>query len=92
MHWLVILLYVSLCRDSDPTAVSFRYRRPDTPSEVYLFKTVAAADGGPTSFFLARREGETRSAGVDLGPLGSCGPLFLEVQDFFEVSSSRRRT
>lgn len=86
-------------RDADKLVVSFRYRRPDQPGKVYLFKTAASppsappssssgAERGPTAqFFLGEKGGEIMSADVDLEPLErSGGPNFFEPEDFFQVS------
>ena len=66
-------------------AVSFRYRRPDSPQKVYLFKTAYSAERGPTSFYLGEREGEILSADVDLEPLTLHGSNLMESYEFFEV-------
>eukprot|EP00903_Cladosiphon_okamuranus_P012858 g12012.t2 len=85
--------------DADQSAVSFRYRRPDKPGKVYLFKTAAAPpsstgaekekerrEGQPAQFFLGEKGGEIMSADVDLGPLERIsGPNLFESEDFFQT-------
>eukprot|EP00752_Nemacystus_decipiens_P007796 g6963.t1 len=78
--------------DADQSAVSFRYRRPDHPGKVYLFKTASSgADkekGSPAQFFLGEKGGEIMSADLDLKPLertGSANVHFFQSEDFFET-------
>lgn len=73
--------------------VSFRYRRPDLPGKVFLFKAACAGGGGkgPAQFLLGERGGEIMSADVDLEPLDRCRPMFMETHDFFEVCRRERR-
>lgn len=80
-----------LDRDADGAAVSFRYRCPDNPGKVYLFKAASYGEGGPTSFFLAERGGETYSAGVDLAPLRCTDTIDFSDESFFEVRGSVSR-
>lgn len=86
-------------RDADQSAVSFRYRRPDQPGKVYLFKTAGAPSSSsssssgvegercpPAQFFLGEKGGEIMSADVDLKPLERrSSPNLFESEDFYQV-------
>lgn len=73
--------------------MSFRYRRPDQPGKVYLFKTAVSGESGPrvsgekvpAQFFLREKGRDIMSAGMDLEPLQRCHPNFFESEEFFEV-------
>ncbi|CAM9942360.1 unnamed protein product, partial [Hapterophycus canaliculatus] len=79
--------------DADSSAVSFRYRRPDQPGKVYLFKTAGSGESapgisgerGPAQFFLGERGVDIRSADMNLEPLQLCHPNFFEAEGFFET-------
>lgn len=72
-------------RDADGAVVSFRYRLPATPGKVYLFKTTSSGKGGSTLFHLAQREGDMRTAGMDLAALDGSDQAYFENESFFEV-------
>ncbi|CAM9901008.1 unnamed protein product [Pylaiella littoralis] len=52
--------------DADPTAVSFRYRRPEQPGKVYLFKT--AGSGASPAPVSTSTSSSSLSAGGKRGP------------------------
>lgn len=70
--------------DADGAVVSFRYRLPATPGKVYLFKTTSSGKGGSTLFHLAQREGDMRTAGMDLAALDGSDQAYFENESFFE--------